>query len=220
MISRTRARRMPSGLRSTGAATGSCDTSPDARWVIEGAAGLGAPLAEQLRADQVAVTDVPARLARRGRLLSTGHGRRSDQADALSVGIAAWSAPALRTVRIDEAIAAPRAVANHRDDMVRARTQLINRHQMTVSRKSPCELTGVWSARCCLFQLGSDGDLRRFGRGDVDCFPGLWVATLPGRSRALLECKKAGDGQFLVAVSDDLARNLLECRKGVVCVGL
>ncbi len=100
---------------------------PDARWAIEGAAGLGAPLTERLREDQIAVTDVPAKLARRVRLLSTGHGRKSDKADALSVGIAAWSAPALHTVEIDEAIAALRAVTEHRDDMVRTRTQLINR---------------------------------------------------------------------------------------------
>jgi hypothetical protein len=98
---------------------------PDARWAIEGAAGLGAPLTERLR-DQIAVLDVPAKLARRVRLLSTGHGRKSDKADTLSIGIAAWSAPALRTVQIDEAIAALRAVTEHRDDMVRTRTQLIN----------------------------------------------------------------------------------------------
>jgi transposase len=100
---------------------------PDARWAIEGAAGLGAPLAERLREDGVAVTDVPAKLARRVRLVSTGHGRKSDQADALSVGIAAWSAPALRTAEIDEAVAALRAATEHRDDLARARTQLINR---------------------------------------------------------------------------------------------
>jgi transposase len=95
---------------------------PDARWAIEGAAGLGAPLAERLRADQIAVIDVPAKLARRVRLLSTGHGRKSDPADALSVGIAAWSAPALRSVEIDQAIAALRAVTEHRDDSVSSLT--------------------------------------------------------------------------------------------------
>lgn len=82
---------------------------PDVRWAIEGAAGLAAPLAERLRADQIAVLDVPAKLARRVRLLPAGHGRKSDPADALSVGIAAWSAPALRSVETGQAIAAPRA---------------------------------------------------------------------------------------------------------------
>jgi len=59
---------------------------------IEGADGLGAPLTERLRADGVVVIDVPAKPARRVRMLLAGHGRKSDEADALSVGIAAWSA--------------------------------------------------------------------------------------------------------------------------------
>ena len=59
------------------------------RWAIEGAAGLGAPLTTRLRADRVEVIDVPAKLAARVRLLSTGHGRKNDDADAISVGIAA-----------------------------------------------------------------------------------------------------------------------------------
>jgi transposase len=51
---------------------------PQATWAIEGAAGLGAPLTERLRAGGVPVVDVPAKLARRVRLLSTGHGRESE----------------------------------------------------------------------------------------------------------------------------------------------
>jgi len=74
------------------------------------------------------------------RLLSTGHGRKSDQADALSVGIAAWSAPALRTIEIDAAVAALRAVTEHRDDMVRARTQLINRLHAVMVKLVPSGL--------------------------------------------------------------------------------
>lgn len=113
---------------------------PDARWAMEGAVGLGAPLAERLRADQIAVIDVPAKLARRVRLLSTGHGRKSDQADALSVGIAAWSAQTLRTVQIDAAIASLRAVTEHRDDMVRSRTQIINRLHAVLVKLIPAGL--------------------------------------------------------------------------------
>lgn len=112
----------------------------DVRWAIEGAAGLGAPLAERLHADDITVVDVPAKLARRVRLLSTGHGRKSDPADALSVGIAAWSAPALRTVEIDQAIAALRALTEHRDDLVRTRTQLVNRLHVLVVKLVPTGL--------------------------------------------------------------------------------
>jgi transposase len=112
----------------------------DVRWAIEGATGLGAPLAGRLGEDGITVVDVPAKLARRVRLLSTGHGRKSDPADALSVGIAAWSAPALRTVEIDQAIAVLRALTEHRDDLVRTRTQLINRLHVLLVKLIPCGL--------------------------------------------------------------------------------
>jgi transposase len=41
--------------------------------------------------------DVPAKLATWVRMLSTGHGRKNDEADAVSVGIAALTAPGLRS---------------------------------------------------------------------------------------------------------------------------
>jgi transposase len=118
----------------------------DVRWAIEGAAGRGAPLAERLREDGIAVVDVPAKLARRVRLLSTGHGRKNDPADALSVGIAAWSALALRTVEVDQAIAAMRALTEHRDDLVRTRTQLVNRLHVLLVKLIPCGLARGLSA--------------------------------------------------------------------------
>jgi transposase len=57
---------------------------PNAGWAIEGAAGVGAPLTRRLRADGIEVIDVPAKLATRVRVLSIGHGRKNDDADALS----------------------------------------------------------------------------------------------------------------------------------------
>ncbi|MGI5204603.1 IS110 family transposase [Spirillospora sp. CA-108201] len=96
---------------------------PWARWAIEGARGLGAPPAD----DGIAVLDVPAKLARRVRLLSTGHGRKTDEADALSVGIAAQTATGLHVARLDEAVTAMRALIEHRENLVRTRTQTINR---------------------------------------------------------------------------------------------
>lgn len=98
---------------------------------------MGAALAERLREDGFTIVDVPAKLARRVRLLSTGLGRKNDPADALSVGIAAWSAPALRTVEIDHAIAALRALTEHRDDLVRTRTQLVNRLHVLLVKLIP-----------------------------------------------------------------------------------
>ena len=76
---------------------------------IEGAAGLGAPLTERLREEQIAVTDVPAKLARRVRLLSTGHGRKSDKADALSIGIAM----AMKTSSVSRATSASRSADSY-----------------------------------------------------------------------------------------------------------
>jgi transposase len=96
---------------------------PGARWAIEGAGGLGAPLATRLLADGLAVLDVPAKLAARVRVLSTGHGRKTDEADALSVGIAAHTATRLHTATVDEAITALRALIEHREDLVRVRSE-------------------------------------------------------------------------------------------------
>lgn len=99
----------------------------DAKWAIEGATGLGAPLTVRLRNDGITVIDVPAKLAARVRLLSSGHGRKSDAADAVSVGIAAHTSKSLNTAEIDSATTALRALVEHRDDLVKTRTQTVNR---------------------------------------------------------------------------------------------
>jgi transposase len=70
---------------------------PQASWAIEGAGGLGALLTTRLSADGIAVVDVPAKLAARVWLLCRGHGRKTDTADATSVGIAALTATGLHT---------------------------------------------------------------------------------------------------------------------------
>jgi transposase len=110
---------------------------PRAVWAVEGATGLGASLTARLAADGV---DVPAKLARRVRMLSTGHGRKTDQADALSVGIAAHTATRLNTAVVDEATAALRVLTEHRDDLVRARTQAINRLHALLAQLIPAGL--------------------------------------------------------------------------------
>ena len=100
---------------------------PDTEWAIEGATGLGAPLAAWLAGDGIEAVDVPAKLATRVRMLSTGHGRKNDDADAVSVGIAALTAPGLRSAAVEDAIITLRALVEHRDDIVRTRTQTVNR---------------------------------------------------------------------------------------------
>jgi transposase len=108
-----------------------------AGWAIEGAGGLGAPLTARLKADGIEVLDVPAKLAARVRLLSTGHGRKNDDADAVSVGIAALTSRTLNAAQIDAATTALRAVVDHRDDLVKTRTQTVNRLHVVLTRLVP-----------------------------------------------------------------------------------
>jgi transposase len=54
---------------------------------VEGAHGVGRALAQRLVGDGEQVLDVPAKLAARVRVLSVGHGRKSDPDDAVSVAI-------------------------------------------------------------------------------------------------------------------------------------
>lgn len=65
------------------------------------------------------MVDVPAKLAARVRVLSTGDGRTSDAADATSVGITALTR-APNTLVIDQMALALRALVDHRDDVVQA----------------------------------------------------------------------------------------------------
>ena len=97
-------------------------------------------MTSRLGVDGNAVLDVPAKLARRVRLLSSGHGRKSDKADALSVGVAAHTAPRLHTARTDEAITALPALLEHREDLVRTRTQTVNRPHALVTKLVPTGL--------------------------------------------------------------------------------
>jgi transposase len=110
---------------------------PGATWAIEGVGGLGAPLASWLAADQIGAVDVPAKLAARVRMLSTGHGPKSDDADAASVGIAALTATGLQAAAVDEEITALRALVEHRDDTVKTRTQTVNRLHVLLAQLLP-----------------------------------------------------------------------------------
>jgi transposase len=100
---------------------------PHAQWAVEGASGLGAPLTTRLRGDGIEVLDVPVKLAARVRLMSTGHGRKNDAADAVSVGIAALNARNISAASVEGTVTALRALVDHRDDLVKTRTQTVNR---------------------------------------------------------------------------------------------
>jgi transposase len=100
---------------------------PQRRWAVEGASGLGRRLAQQLASDGEPVLDVPAKLAARVRLLSAGHGRKSDAHDAVSVAVAALGARRLGQVRIDDHATVLRLLSDRRDFLVRQRTRTLNR---------------------------------------------------------------------------------------------
>jgi transposase len=100
---------------------------------VEGAHGIGRALAQRLVGDGEQVLDVPAKLAARVRVLSVGHGRKSDPHDAVSVAVAARSVPQLRQVRVEDQAVVLHLLTKRREDLVAARTQTINRlHRLLV----------------------------------------------------------------------------------------
>ena len=110
---------------------------PHRRWAVENAAGLGRPLAQWLLGDGEQVVDVPAKLSARVRLLSTGHGRKTDQADALSTALAACGPTALRAAAMEEQTTTLRLLSDRRDDLVARRTQVLNRLHAVLAELAP-----------------------------------------------------------------------------------
>ena len=70
-------------------------------------------------------------------MLSTGHCRKNDDADAVSVGIAARSARTLTSAAVESTVTALRAIVEHRDDLVKTRTQTINRLHVVLTNLIP-----------------------------------------------------------------------------------
>jgi transposase len=103
------------------------DRWPQRCWAVEGAHGIGRALAQRLVGDGEQVLDVPAKLAARVRVLSVGHGRKSDPDDAVSVAVAARHAGGLRQVRVEDQAVVLHLLTKRREDLVAARTQTINR---------------------------------------------------------------------------------------------
>jgi hypothetical protein len=106
---------------------------PDRCWAVKGAHGIGRALAQRLVGDGEQVVDVPAKLAARVRVLSVGHGRKSDPDDAVSVVVAARNARGLRQVRVEDQAVVLHLWTKRRQDLVAARTQTINRlHRLLI----------------------------------------------------------------------------------------
>ena len=61
-------------------------------WAVEGANGIGRAIAQRLIGFGETVFDVPAKLATRVRVYSTGHGNKTDDTDAVAVARARYTA--------------------------------------------------------------------------------------------------------------------------------
>ncbi|HEY3480225.1 MAG TPA: IS110 family transposase [Streptomyces sp.] len=102
-------------------------------WAVEGAHGVGRPLAARLLADGEAVLDVPAKLSARVRVFDTGHGRKTDATDAHAVVMVALRTRGLRQLIVEEELAVLGLLADRRDELSRTRTQTLNRlHRLLV----------------------------------------------------------------------------------------
>jgi transposase len=106
-------------------------------WAIESARGMGYLLAQQLVAVGERVVDVPATLASRVRVLSSGQSTKNDPNDARSVAVAALHAPCLVEVRAEDHATVCRLLVKHRLDLARWRNKLCCRLHVMVSELVP-----------------------------------------------------------------------------------
>jgi transposase len=99
----------------------------DRVWAVEGCNGIGRHVAQRLVADGEPVVDVPAKLSARARVFATGQGRKTDPVDAHSVAVVALRTPNLRQVVVDDTTVALRLLVDRRDQLGRARTEIVSR---------------------------------------------------------------------------------------------
>jgi hypothetical protein len=100
---------------------------PERVWAVEGANGIGRPLAQRLLASGERVLDVPAKLAARARVFGTGQGRKTDPADAHAIVMVALRDKGLRELSADPGPTVLRLLYDRRDELSRAGPQALNR---------------------------------------------------------------------------------------------
>ena len=110
-----------------GAMVGAVAEFTDRVWAVEGANGIGRSVAQRLVAAGETVIDVPAKLTTRVRVYSTGHGNKTDRADAVASAKAAVHSKHLRMVRPDDANVALKLLSDRRHELVASRTQSVCR---------------------------------------------------------------------------------------------
>lgn len=104
---------------------------PERRWAVEGAGGIGRPLAQKLLAAGEGVVDVPPKLSSRVRVLSTGNSRKNDRLDATFTALAALRNDRLASVQSEDGPEGHaeilRLLTERREDLVSERTRALNR---------------------------------------------------------------------------------------------
>jgi transposase len=106
-------------------------------WAVESAGGMGYLLSQQLVAAGETVLNVPATLASRVRVLSTGQSTKNDPNDARSVAVAALRAPTLAPVRRADHTTVCRLLVKHHNDLARWRNKLCCRLYALVGELVP-----------------------------------------------------------------------------------
>ncbi len=162
---------------------------PHRRWAVEGAGGVGRPLAQRLLADGENVVDVPAKLAARVRVFDTGNARKTDAVDAHAVAMVAVRSPRLNQLAYDEELVALRLLADRRDELSQRRVQTVNRLHRLLAELIPGELRAAvqdgGSHLMDLNGIGPAGAARVLADvGDVARFPdrnhfASWTGTAP-----------------------------------------
>ncbi len=145
-------------------------TWPERVWAVEGANGVGRPLAQRLLEGGENLVDVPAKLAARARLLDVGHGRKTDAHDAHSVAVAAVRAENLRVLKVDGGLEALRMLTDRREALTRRRVQTVGRLQALLAELLPGQAkkditTGQRLSAGGAPWWGEDGGLARLWRG-------------------------------------------------------
>ena len=106
---------------------------PERRWAVEGAGGIGRPLAQKLLALGECVVDVPPKLSAKVRVLSSfaGNARKNDRLDATFTALAALRNDRLASVQPEDGpdghAEILRLLTERREDLVAERTRALNR---------------------------------------------------------------------------------------------
>jgi transposase len=104
---------------------------PERRWAVEGAAGIGRPVAQKLVGAGEEVVDVPPKLSAKVRMLSVGNARKNDRLDATFTALAALRNLRLARVHPEDGpegrVEVLRLLTERREDLVAERTRALNR---------------------------------------------------------------------------------------------